>query len=304
MDYKKIIKSRDLRFRILKGLEWIPDKAMVSVQYFIKMGEWPNLRNPRRFSEKIQWYKLYYRDPLMTTCVDKYEVYNYVKKKGYSDILIPVYGVWDKADDINFDALPERFVLKTTNSSHENIVIKDKSMINEIEIKNRLDSWLGLKNKNPAREWAYDGCKHRIICQQYIDKDKNGRLIDWRMQCFGGRFRLLRITIDSAESASRNELYSEGYYTRDFKKLDVTEEDGKPYDFIIEKPGNWDKMVEIAEKLSADFPQARIDLYNQDGQIWFGEITFYDNAGYIKFSPDKFDFSLGKQFILPTKKTR
>lgn len=301
MHYKKILKTRGIRFKILHCLEWIPDKWMIAIQYKIKMGKWPNIRHPKTFSEKIQWYKLYYRNPLMVQCVDKYEVYKYVEAKGFSDILVPLYGVWEKGEDIDFSKLPDKFVLKTTNSSHENIVVTDKSKINESEVIEKLNTWLGLTNKSPAREWAYDGCQHRIICVKYIEKDSNGRLIDYRMQCFNGKFNLLRITIDSADCVSRNELYSEGYYTREFKKLGVTEEDGKPYDFVLEKPKNFERMIQIAETLSADFPQARIDLYNQDGQIWFGEITFYDNAGYIKFHPESFDYDLGKEFILPRK---
>ena len=302
MDYKKLIKSRNIRFKILRALEWIPDKWMVSVQYRIKMGGWPNIDQPKRFSEKIQWYKLYYHDPLMNTCADKYEVNEYVKSKGLESILVPLYGVYERGEDIDFSSLPEKFVLKTTNSSHENIVVKEKGSVDRNEIVRKLNTWLGLTHKSPAREWAYDDCKPRIICQKYIEKDKNGRLIDYRMQCFNGKFELLRVTIDSADSASRNELYSEGYYDKDFKKLNISEEDGKPYDFELTKPANWERMIKIAELLSADFPEARIDLYNQDGEILFGEITFYDNAGYIKFNPDSFDYELGNAFILPDKR--
>ncbi len=304
MDYKKIIKSRDMRFKILNALEWVPDKWIISLQYKIKMGFWPNLKNPKRFSEKINWYKLYYRNPLMTKCADKYEVYDYVKSKGYENLLIPLLGVWENANDIDFSTLPEKFVLKTTNNSHENIIIRDNSSMTatkEQEVRDKLNNWLTLSHKSPAREWAYDGCKHRIIAEEFIEKDSKGRLVDWRMQCFNGRFEFLRVTVDSYDNVQIGELYPEGYYNRDFRKYKVSEEDGKPYTFKLEKPENWDKMIEIAEALSADFPQARVDLYNIDGKIYFGEITFYDNAGYIKFDPDEFDYKFGKYFKLPQK---
>ncbi len=144
--YKKIIRTREQRLKILNWLGWVSDNWMISLQCRIKMGKWPNLKNPKAWSEKIQWYKIYYRDPRMTKYVDKYVVYEYVKEKGYGDILIPVYGVWDRLEDIDFDSLSDKFVLKTTQGNHETVVVNDKSKLNRQEAIDKLNFWLSIES--------------------------------------------------------------------------------------------------------------------------------------------------------------
>ena len=149
--YKKIFRSQVFRMRILKALEWIPDKEMVKLQYRIKMGRKLDLENPQRFTEKIQWYKLYYRTPLMTKCVDKHEVRNYIKSLGMGEYLIPELGVWSRTKDIEWDKLPERFILKTTNGSESNVFVHNKKVADKRDICKKLDNWLTQTNHRIPR---------------------------------------------------------------------------------------------------------------------------------------------------------
>lgn len=292
MDYKKIIKNQELRFKILKLLSFIPDKKMIKLQYRIKTGRKLNLKNPQRYTEKIQWYKLNYRNPKMTQCADKFEVRQYVKKKGLEKILNKIYGVYNSAEEINFEELPNKFVLKTTNSSHTNIFCEDKHKLDIKETIEKLNKYLHKEGKKSmGREWAYDNVKPRIICEQFLPKDKNNDLPDYKFFCFNGKAEYIYViknrTIDKADL---------GIFDLNFKQLPYYRTDENKLKISIEKPKRFDEMLEIAEKLSEDFPHVRVDLYNVDGRIYFGELTFYDGSGYQRYEPDEFDFILGEKF--------
>ena len=291
MDYKKIIKNQKVRFRILKLLDFIPDKTMVKLQYRIKMGRKLNLKNhPQRYTEKIQWYKLNYRNPLMTKCADKYTVREYVESKGLEYILNELYGVYDSVDEIDFDKLPNKFVLKTTNDSHTNIFCEDKSKADINQIKEKLNSFMKERNNiSPGREWAYDNSKRRIICEKYLDFPK--KMIDYKFYCFNGKVEYLNIIKDREESD-----INWGMFDLTFKLLPVCRKGQNKISDKIERPENFDEMIKIAEILSKDFPHVRVDLYNIKGKIYFGELTFYPASGYEKFQPDEFDFELGEKF--------
>lgn len=298
MNYKKIISSRKMRITILNMLGWIPDKTMVKIQYRIQMGRKLNLENPKRFSEKLQWYKIYYRNPIMGKCVDKYEVREYVRSKGLEKYLIGNIGIWNDPDEICFDDFPEKFVLKTTNGSHNNIICTNKKDFSEIDSKKQLKLWLKQNKKNVGREWAYDVVKPRIIGEEYLEKDSNGELADYRFTCLNGEIAYLCVTVDSFENETTREIF----YNEKFEPLNISEpgcEMLNPDE--RQKPDNYDEMVRIVKILSADFPQVRVDLLNVDGRIYFGELTFYNSSGYIAFEPDSFDYSLGEKFILPSK---
>lgn len=303
MDYKKIIKNRDTRTTILRLFDFVPDDIMLRVQYRIKTGRGLNLKKPKRYTEKIQWYKLYYRDPLMAQCVDKFEVRHYVESCGMKSILNECYGVYSSVEEIDFEALPNQFVLKDTLGGGGNsvILVEDKRKTNIAQIKKQLSKWISqpTNKKNPGREWVYDGMPHRIIAEKYISSNpETGGLIDYKFFCFGGKLACLYVMGDR-----RNGL-KVGIYDSNFHKLDAYISYDKKMKTEVKKPDNFDKMCEISEKLSAKFPHARIDLFDQDGVIIFGEITFFSGSGYTLFDPDEFDFMMGKTFILPEKKTR
>lgn len=299
VDYKKILPNRDLRMKLIRLFSFIPDKPMIQVQYYLKTGRRLNLRDPKRFTEKLQWYKLYYKNPEMIRCVDKYEVRSYVAEKGLGDILIPCYGVFDRIEDINWEKLPNQFVMKDTlgGGGTSVIIIRDKSSADMEALKTSAAKWIALGQvKDTEREWPYhSGKKHRVIFEKYIDADpQKGGLIDYKFFCFDGKPTWIYVVADRVIG----EGGGIGIYDSNFVKRDVLRNDERPLERVIEQPEKFDEMKKVASKLSEEFPEARIDLYDDNGQILFGEITFFDGSGYMTFTPDEFDYEFGKQFSL------
>lgn len=295
MNYKKVFKSQSTRFAILNALSWIPDFIMLRVQYRMKLGRWPNLKHPTRYTEKLQLYKMKYRNPVMFQCVDKYEVHQYVEGKGLGSILNKVYGIYDKAEDIDFTKLPNKFVAKTTGGGGgENVaVIRDAANTNLEELRGKLALWLKDMGASYGREWAYDGIKkNRIIVEELLEDDENadGSIDDYKMMCFGGKFKSLWI------DKGRYSDHHRGFWDENLNFLPNVYSDHDTFKVAPKLPNNMSEMVKIAEKLSEDFPYARVDLYNIKGRIVFGEITFYPWSGYVQFTPDEFDMQLGSYF--------
>lgn len=299
MNYKKIIRSQKTRSKILYLFSWVPDSIMLRMQYRIKMGFWPNFKHPKRFTEKMQLYKMKYRNPVMAQCVDKYEVRKYVEGKGLGHILNKLLGVYDSVSEINFDKLPSKFVTKTTNGGGglNVLLVKDKSSCNFKEIKQKLLSWGAGKErkhkKSLGREWAYTGIKKsRIIIEELLEDNSNadGSIEDYKMMCFNGKFKSLWI------DKNRYSDHHRGFWDENLNFLPNVKSDHDTFADPPALPANMDEMVKIAEKLSEDFPYARIDLYNIKGRIVFGEITFYPWSGYVRFTPDDFDRTLGHYF--------
>lgn len=298
MDYKKIIKSRNVRLKVLRMLSFIPDKMMLKLQYRIKMGRKLNLKNPQRFTEKIQWYKLYYKNPKMIQCVDKYDVREYVKSKGLEDILIPCYGVYESVDQIDWESLPNQFVMKDTLGGGGNsvIIVKDKNNTDVEELKRCGAEWTSIRAhvRDAGREWPYyNGKNHRIIIEKYIESDANkGGLIDYKFFCFNGNPEFLyvmgeRVVGKEVKVAILNSDYSETEVQR------VGDTQYKDYT----KPYNYNEMKSIVEILSEEFPHVRVDMYNIEGRIYFGELTFFNASGYMKYNPDSADYVFGKKWI-------
>lgn len=296
MEYKKLIPSKKLRIKILGMLSWIPDSVMVSLQYRIKTGRKLNLTNPQRFTEKLQAYKLKYRNPLMLRCTDKYEVRKVVEDYGLGDILIPIIGVYDDFESIDFEALPDEFVAKTTDGGGgvQVYICRKKTESAKEELRDAIKGWMGMtKMKSLGREWAYDnGFKRRIIIEKLIKTTDNTELVDYKFFCFNGKVRMV-YGINGRHFGRKVKL---GIYSPDFKMLDAIRNDEFPPDGPMPKPKNYERMIKIAETLSKPFPHVRVDLYNADGDIYFGELTFYDGCGFMTFSPDSFDFELGAWF--------
>ncbi len=193
MNYKEIIKSREMRVKLLTFLGWIPDGIMLRLQYRMHTGRKLNLKSPKRFTEKMQVYKMSYRNIDMLRCTDKYEVRSYIQEKGYGKYLIPLIGVFDDVDSINFDVLPNQFVVKSTDGGGGNqvLICKDKSLICEDDFKSRIRGWMTARkiNKQSGREWAYEnGYPRRIIIEELIGPDSfNKELCDYKFYCFGGK---------------------------------------------------------------------------------------------------------------------
>lgn len=295
--YKKIM-SKKMRFALLRFLKFIPDEPMIRFQYWMKHHRFLNLNDPQRYTEKLQWYKLYYRNELMPICVDKYQVRRYIESKGLSDILVELYGVYDKAEDIPFDNLPEKFVLKTSNGSGTNIICKNKSKLSRTEVIEKVNRFLKQSSASAGREWAYAQGTPKIIIEELLEDSTNsdGSISDYKHLCFNGKPEYIVLDVDRFTKHKRN------IYDINWSDLHVASdcpciEEGRK----IEKPANYERMIDIAKILSEDFPAVRVDLYNINGRIYFGELTFFPWSGYVQFTPDSFDFDMGKKFLLPKR---
>lgn len=297
MDYKKIFRSQKLRFGILRILAFIPDSLMLRLQYRIKMNRSLNLRKPETFTEKIQWYKIHYRNPLIGQCVDKYEVRKYVESKGLSSTLNKLYSVCPDPSEIDFNVLPERFVIKSTDGGGgENILIcRDKASLNITETVDRLKKWKNKKNVNAGREWAYTCIEEsRYIIEEYLENESNPEagISDYKFFCFDGKPYCVVYDIDRYIGHKRN------FYDIEWNNLNVTSDCPGFEDDGGNKPDGLEEMLKVAEILSSGFPFVRVDLYYIKGKVYFGEMTFYPWSGYVRFRPEVFDFELGKQFSL------
>ena len=299
MNYKNIIKNRNLRLKILMLFNWIPDKEMIKLQYKLKTGRKLNLKNPIRYTEKLQWYKLYYKEPLMAECADKYTVRKYVENHGLKNILNDLYGVYDNVKDIDFDKLPNEFVFKKTNGGGGNdiIICNDKSKFNIGEAIIKMRTWTKMNKNGGGREWVYYKIKPRIIAEKLIQVENND-LIDYKFFCFNG----MPYCVYVINGRKMGQEITLGIFDLEYNQLPYFRNGENIMKNPPSKPYNFSKMIEISKKLSKPFPHVRVDLYNVNGVIVFGELTFFCGSGYQSYRPDVFDKILGEQFELPKKK--
>ncbi len=265
----------------------IPDDIFLKRAYKKHFGRTPDLKAPVTFCEKIQWLKIYDRKPHYSTMVDKYSAKEYVSSKIGNQYIIPTIGVWDKPEDIDFNRLPDRFVLKTTHNSGGILICKDKSTFNrEIAIK-YLNEQLSHEIYILTREWPYKNVKRRIIAEEY-KTDSNGELNDYKFFCFNGKVRFLKVDFNRFSSHGAN------YYFPDWTLAPFSEH-GVPSDpnKIIEKPTNLENMIILAEKLSEGHRFLRVDFFNPDNHIYFGELTFFPASGYSPFEPKEWEMKIG-----------
>ncbi len=295
--YKKIFRSQKLRHFILDALRFIPDKQMIQLQYRIKTKKRLDLENPKTYTEKLQWYKLNYHDALMTRCADKHEVRKYLKEQGYPELSCKEYGVFNKPEDIVFDDLPEKFVIKTTNGSGTNITCKDKNSFDVSKAVSEIKSWLKRDCYGLGREWAYKDIVPRIVVEEYLEDKENpyDGINDYKFICFNGEVHYIIFDADRYVNHKRN------IYDKEWNYIDVGT-DCEKLGNVVEKPEGFEQMKKIAEDLSKDFPCVRVDLYWVNHRAYFGELTFYPWTGYVVFDPEEFDLELGSKFILPYKK--
>lgn len=291
--YKKLIPSRKIRFKIIKMLSFIPDKPMLSLQYFIKLKRKLNLKEPKRYTEKLQWYKLYYRNPVMSKCVDKYMVREYIEEKGLSRILNKLYGVYDSFDDIDFNDLPDRFIMKTTNGSNTNYICRNKRNINKSELRDKFANFFKQSGTSAGREWVYKDCIPKIIVEELLEDNStpDKSISDYKFLCFNGKPEYVVYDVDRFTNHKRN------IYDINWNDLHISS-DCPCANKAYEKPEKLDEMLEIAKILAEDFPAVRVDLYCIEGKIYFGELTFFPWSGYVQYTPDEFDFEMGEKFIL------
>lgn len=276
----------------------IPDAFYLKLKYKKELKIPLNLMRPETFNEKLQWLKLYDRKPEYTTMVDKYAVKKYVADIIGEEYIIPTLGVWNQFDDIDFDKLPNQFVLKCTHDSGGLIICKDKSKIDMRVAKIKLESSLKRNYYWAGREWPYKNVKPRIIAEEYLSMFEVGdELIEYKFFCFNGEPRLVLICKGNPHGSGR----TNDFYDMNFKHLPVEVTYPNAKERCI-KPKEFNEMQDIARKLSSGIPHLRVDLYVANGKIYFGETTFFHDAGFCKFNPPEWDKYLGDMLDLPVVK--
>lgn len=270
------------------------DEEYLSRKYQLYFGQKPNLQNPQTFNEKLQWLKLYNRKPEYTMMVDKYKVREYIAQELGEEYLIPLLGVWDDPDEIDFDALPDQFVLKCNHNSGLGMCIcKDKSKLDIPKVKAELRKGLKQDYYLTGREWPYKDVPRKIIAEKYmVDASNCGELTDYKFFCFNGVPKFMYISNDNSENATTD------FFDMEFNRLDMRMKDPNS-NVIPPKPYLFNEMKAIAEKLSQGIPFVRVDLYVIGGSIYFGELTFFHNAGFCSIYPEHWEKTLGDWIKLP-----
>ena len=286
---------------ILSKSGWIlplmSDELYLKLRFRLRMSKKLNLENPQTYNEKLQWLKLYYRKPEFSIMVDKAAAKDYVAKIIGEEHIIPTFGVYSRVEDINWDGLPQQFVVKCTHDSGGIVVCKDKSKLDIEAAKKKLTK--GLKHtyywKN--REWPYKNVPRRLIVEQYMEDESGYELKDYKFFCFDGEPKALFIATDRG---NRNEETKFDFFDMNFNHLPFT--NGHPNATrTIKKPVGFEKMKEITRKLSQGLPHVRVDLYDVNGHIYFGELTFFHWSGMMPFVPEEWDYKFGSWITLPKK---
>lgn len=272
----------------------LPDSIYLRIQYKKVLGAKLNLNNPQTLNEKIQWLKLYDRNPRYHQLIDKYEGKQYVASVVGQDHVFPTLGIYDSFDEIDFDQLPNQFVLKCVHDAASTIICKDKSTFDRQKSKTILE----LKQKcdyyhYEGKQWGYKGIKPRIICEPYME-DETGELKDYKIFCFNGRPEYVEVDFNRWVKHKLNP------YDFDWNPLNFCDTSLNDYDANIPRPKNLDQMREFAEKLSKGIPFVRVDFYSIKGHVYVGELTFYPGGGYIQFNPREVDLKYGKMLDLST----
>ena len=286
-----IIKYWRLRFLMLFG-KLVSDEKYIKRQYKSRTGKILDLQNPTLYNEKVQYTKLYFRDKRIKVLVDKYGVREFVKNTIGEKYLTKLYGVYDNVDEIPFDKLPEKFVIKLTNGSGYNIICENKTKKKIKIIKNRFKKWLKVDFYMLGREWAYKDVKNRIICEEFLESDEPYGLNDYKVFCFNGEPKMIQVDYARFTEHKRN------LYTPNWEFIDERVAYENDPNAEISKPKNLSEMLDCASKLSKGFPHVRVDFYSINERLVFGEMTFYHGAGYLHFENENFEKKLGDYWEL------
>ncbi|ABX41583.1 ATP-grasp fold amidoligase family protein [Lachnoclostridium phytofermentans] len=280
--------------RILNGTLWL-DKVYLKILFRFRIGKSLNLKKPKTYNEKVQWLKLYDRNPEYSKLVDKYEVRKYIAKTIGEEYLIPLLGVWKRFEDIDFNKLPNQFVLKCTHDSGGVIICKDKSTFDREAARKKLNRYLKRNYYINSREWVYKNIKPRIIAEKYIVGESGADLKDYKFMCYHGQPKTVDI-ISNRESDPRSDMFD-----INFKRLPVINY-FKNSEQIINKPEDFEEMIRLCKVLSKDLIHVRCDFYDINGKVYFGEITFYQCSGLEKYEPYKYDVIFGSWIHLPIER--
>lgn len=273
------------------------DKLYIKLLFPLSTGYQLDLKNPQTYNEKLQWLKLYYRNPLYPKLVDKYEYKKYVSEKIGKEYVIKNYGVWNSFEEIDFSELPNQFVLKTTHDQGGVVVCRDKDKFNFNKAREKLNNHLNHRNLFYfMREWPYKKVVPRIIAEEYLVDESGIELKDYKFYCFNGEPKVMYI----AHGRQSNVHYLD-YFDMDFVHLDINRRGYVQSNKRFKRPENWELMVQLSKKLSSGHPHVRIDFYNVYGKLYLGEFTLFQGGGMMPFYPIKWDYEFGSYLDLPHK---
>lgn len=274
------------------------DALYLKILYRLEFKRKLDLNNPITYSEKLQWLKLYYHNPIHTIMADKYAVKQYVKELVGEQYIIPTLFVWDCVEDIDWEQLPQQFVLKTTHDSGNFgvIICKNKSKLDISSVEKRLRKSLNRSTFILGREWPYKNIKPQIIAEKYMEDIAQGELRDYKFFCFDGAVKAMLIA--SGRHSGKDVCVD--FYDRDFNWLPLRQSHENA-EIHPQKPMLLSEMITLAERLSLGIPQVRVDLYESNGQIYFGEYTFFNSGGLTPFRPEEYDYQFGEWLTLPDK---
>lgn len=278
-------------------LNWVPDSLYLKVLYRVIMGRKLNLKNPKEYNEKLQWLKLNDRKPEYSTMVDKYEVRGYIEDLLGDKYLIPCLGIYDSVDDIDIDALPDRFVLKCTHDSGSVEICKDKSSFDIEGARHRLSQAMKRNYYATYREWPYKSVKPRIIAEGYLEGD-GGDLKDYKVMCFNGEAKIIEV---HENRFVEGKVHTQTFYDREWNIVPLTQVETVTVDRPSERPRQLEEILRLSELIAKDMYHVRIDWYIEGDKIYFGEITFFDGSGFESFSTPEMERMLGDMINLPEK---
>ena len=288
-------KIRRFLFRQLRKMRFLPSRLYVKFHYEYFNNKKLDLKNPQDFNEKIEWYKVFYRPKLLNQLVDKYDVRAYVEEKTGNKYLNELLGIYTKPEDIPFETLPQKFVLKATHTNGHNIIVDNKEKLNTKKVIKQFNKWLK-KNQYYRRgqEWAYKDVQPRIVIEKFLKEDDKGSLVDYKFYCFNGQPKFIDVHLD------REKDHKQGCFDLDFNLLPFGKSTTyKSISSGFKKPDNLEEMVKLAKVLASNLPFVRVDLYSVNGKTIFGELTFYPSDARKKFHPNKYNKIIGDYFDLP-----
>lgn len=294
IEYFILMKQKRNDSRIINKIRSLDEKdypELLREIYKKKTGHDLNLKNPQRLTEKIQWRKLYDQTPIYSTLSDKYAVREWVKNKIGGEYLIPLIGAWEHFKDIDFSLLPEQFVLKTNNASHTNIIITDKELFlrQKWSAGKRIEYWLNTPFAYlEGLELHYKSIKPMIIAEQYMQPEKGAKgLVDYKFHCFSGKIELCQVIGDRTTEETID------FYDSNWQHLSINRPPFPNAKTKREKPATFDLMLELVSKLSKEFSYVRVDMYEINKKVYFGEMTFTPASGMMIIKPDEWDYKLG-----------
>ena len=301
MSFNHVLGMLMSKLRIIEGMiarklvKFLPDDLYLKMIFHSRVGYYPNLNNPRTYNEKLQWLKLNYKRDDYAMMVDKVTAKEYVASIIGEKYIIKTLGVWDSVNDIDWDSLPNQFVIKVTSDSGGIVVCKEKTALDIDLAITKLQKGWGKNYYMYNKEYPYRDLRPRIIAEEYIEDESGFELKDYKFFCFDGIPKYLFVASDRQKS---NEETKFDFFDLEWNHLPVI--NGHPNSSVeLKKPVNFDEMIQVATRLSQGMPHVRVDLYNNNGNIYFGELTFFHWSGMIAYQPEEWDYKFGEYINLP-----